>query len=132
MAYKYIEPTEKTYAKAYKLSLTNAGSINIRTTYSNVDYTALRNADFICSYVSDSNHTGDSHSTGGNRDSWTVKIPAFKVNHSYNPSTGVLTVTRSTDTCMEYKDPNTSGNVSFSNLKIQVIMIVDGVRSQYT
>lgn len=133
MAYKYIEPTERTYAKAYKIgnNITPPVSINIKEKYPNVDYTKLTNADFICSYNSDS--TTDSSGfkqTQGNRQTWYIQVNALSINHSYNPNTGVLSVTKSTDYATSSNIAD--GTKGWSGLKCDVVMIVDGIRSEYT
>lgn len=134
MAYIYVEPKEKTYAKVYRVARrTNASSfsINIRTTYPSVDYTKLSNSDFVCSYISDAtDHYGEAHGYWGN-DTFYSGVYSFSVSHSYNASTGVLTVTPSTPYSFYYKDPNGTGDIGLSNLVYDVYMIVDGVRSQY-
>lgn len=133
MAYKYIEPVEKTYAKAYKL-VNNAyppASIDIKTNYPTVDYTKLTNADFICSYNSDST-SGNSgwKRSQGTVQKWYIQNNSLSVNHSYNASTGVLSVSLSNSNATSSNVSD--GSRSWSGLKCDVIMIVDGIRSEYT
>lgn len=139
MAYKYIELKDKLYAKAYKVysGYTTSTTVNIRSKYPDVDYTKLTNADFACSYRSDNNIGHDAKQTAGNRNTYTIQATSMYVNHSYNASTGVLSIAVSNGNANVANVPDGYGNRdyvedSWSGLLIEAIMIVDGVREEYT
>lgn len=133
MAYKYIETRDKLYAKAYRVhSGTIPTTINIKTRYPDIDYTKLTSADFVASYKSDSSQSKSAYSAEGNPDTYYVNANSLTVNCSYNASTGVLSVTNSTNSAFSYYIGTNSGSNSWSGLTGEVIMIVDGIRSEYT
>lgn len=139
MAYKYIELKDKLYAKAYKVysGYTTSATVNIKSNYPDVDYTKLTNADFACSYRSDNDISHSAKQTAGNRNTYTIQANSMYVAHSYNASTGVLTISASTGVANFGYIPDGYGNRdyvedSWSGLYIEAIMIVDGVREEYT
>lgn len=137
--YKYIETKDKLYAKAYKVfsGAATSTSVNIKSKYPDVDYTKLTNADFVCSYRSDNNIGHNAKQTAGNRNDYYIQANSMTVNHSYNASTGVLTISASTGVANFGYIPDGYGNRDYvednwSGLVIEAIMIVDGVRTEYT
>lgn len=139
MAYKYIELKDKLYAKAYKVysGRTTSTTVNIKSKYPEVDYTKLTNDDFACSYRSDNDIGHSAKQTAGNRNTYTIQATSMYVKHSYNASTGVLSISLSNSKANVGYSPDGSGNRdyvedSWSGLFIEAIMIVDGVREEYT
>lgn len=137
--YKYIETKDKLYAKAYKVFSGSATStsVNIKSKYPDVDYTKLTNADFVCSYRSDNNIGHDAKQTAGNRNDYYIQANSMYVAHSYNASTGVLSISVSNSKANGGYIPDGYGNRDYvednwSGLFIEAIMIVDGVRTEYT
>ena len=134
MAYINVEVKEKVYAKVYRVAhrtVSGSFTVNIKNSYPNVDYTQLTNDDFVGTYVSDSSHYGNDESTYPNTGTYYNQVNSFSLNHSYNSSTGVLTVNPSTTYSSNYKDAYGTGSVGFSNLVCDVFMIADGVREEY-
>lgn len=148
MAYKYIEPKEKTYAKAYLVfsgeltstEIKNGKTFNIHDMFPEVDYEALTSDEFVGGFKSDSNKEGTHKEV--TRDWYDGSVGcsmytnAFSLILSYTPSTGSLTIRPSTQYCAHAKIPNerggtTSDDIAFNKLNVQVLMIVDGVKSQY-
>ena len=132
MAYIYIEPTERTYAKAYRVHKGSLpATIDVKRNYPQIDYSALSNEDFVCGYVSDGPYSDNRYyQTNGSQRVRTVELNALTINHNYNPSTGVLSVSASTSNSITTDISDQSKD--FSNLKCEVIMIVDGIKSEYT
>lgn len=135
MAYIHVETKPKIYAKVYCVYNGGIGgntNIDIKRNYPNVDYTQLTNEDFICTYKSDSSHTGTDQSTGtSDTRTWYEQANAFSLNPSYNPSNGILTLVLSTTSSSNWNCPAGSGSSGWSNLKVAAYMIVDGVREDY-
>lgn len=135
MAYKYIETKEKTYARAYRVFKGaipyNGTSINIATKYPQIDHEALTNADFITSYVSDSDTDLWGWFQTSQTDGWYEVCNSLLFNQNYNPTTGVLTIAPANGLSNNYHSPVDTGGYAWRNLNIEVIMIVDGVREEY-
>ena len=133
MAYKYIEPKDKVYAKAYKVySGGIPATIDIKSKYPTIDYTKLTSQDFIASYKSDSSQTKSERQTAGKADDYWLWVNAMTVVCSYNPSNGILSVSPSTNNAFDYYLPGSRSSNSWSGLTGEVIMIVDGIKSEYT
>lgn len=133
MAYKYITTKEKTYAKAYIVHSGSANAtIDIASNYPGIDYSKLTSEDFVAGYKSDKNVTHSDQSTRDNHGTFYIQVTALTINCSYDPYTGVLTVSPSTKYADNHKRPGGEGKDSFSGLTCEVLMIVDGVKSQYT
>ena len=133
MAYKYIDTKERVYAKAYKVHSGSASAtIDIKSRYPDVDYTKLTSQDFVAGYISDNNINHSDQSTYQKHGTYYVQTTALNINCSYNPSTGILYVSPSTGYAWSYEVPDGSSSDSFSGLTCEVLMIVDGVRSEYT
>lgn len=133
MAYKYIDTKERVYAKAYKVHSGSASAtIDIKSRYPDVDYTKLTSQDFVAGYISDNNIGHSDQSTYQKHGTYYVQTTALSINCSYNPSTGILYVSPSTGDAWSYEVPDGSSSDSFSGLTCEVLMIVDGVRSEYT
>ena len=133
MAYKYIDTKERVYAKAYKVHSGSANAtINIKSKYPNVDYTKLTSQDFVAGYKSDNNINHSDQSTYQKHGTYYVRTSDLSINCSYNPSTGILSVSPNNWNAWSYEVPDGSSSDSFSGLTCEVLMIVDGVRSEYT
>lgn len=135
MAYIYIEPTERTFAKAYRVFYGNAYgtfTIDIGKEYPNVDKSLLTSEDFICSYMSDSNQIGRTFGNGGRTTTYYSTSEPLSITPSYDAETGILTVNFSTGLATYWKNPETSGASGFSGLTLAIYMIVDGIRNEYT
>lgn len=134
MAYIYIPPKEKVYAKVYKVfngNASNSFAINIGQNYPNIEKELLTTEDFVCSYKQDNDQPGRLMGNGGRSDSYYSTAEALTVTPSYDPQSGILTISFN-GTCTAWKNPETAGAWGWSGLKLEVYMIVNGIREQYT
>ena len=133
MAYKYIDTKERVYAKAYKVHSGSASAtIDIKSRYPDVDYTKLTSQDFVAGYISDNNIGHSDQSAYNKHGKYYVQTTELSINCSYNPSTGILSVSPSNWNAWNFEVPGGSSSDDFSGLTCEVLMIVDGVRSEYT
>ena len=138
MAYKYIESKEKTYAKVYKVYSGIGGTtISIKDKYPDIDYTQLTSDDFFATYLSDDGRSGSDKSTAGYATRYWTQVLGATINCTYTPSTGSLRIAPSSNSAFKSDLPDGKGGedvntYGWNNLKIEAIMVVDGIKSDYT
>lgn len=138
MAFIYVEPKEKTYAKAYRIYdgvMNGSLVLNIAQLYPYVDWGSLTKDDFICGYKSDSGSSAAYQPTGPLKATWYTQTTEMQFVVEYDATNGVLTVTPNnplaSNNCFPYSGIVATGGFYWDNLILEIIMIVDGVRSDY-